>query len=85
MFTIERFEEDFHSLELLKSFCGEEIQYKYNKRTDTMHIDVNNMFENCEELYETFLSDSRNILTDEEDIDCFPDETENADYLESVE
>jgi hypothetical protein len=82
MFVINNFENDLHSMDLLVKFCGEDIDYRYDRKTDTMYVDLNNTFDNCEELYENFLSDSRNLTFEENMLDSLREDVEwgNQDY-----
>jgi len=80
VFVINNFEGDLHSFDMLVKFCGDDINYKYDKKTDTMYIDTKNAFDNCEELYETFLSDSRNLTFEEDVVKSEEDYMEPYDF-----
>ena len=63
MVVIDNFKADGHSLIMVRKFCGELIQFKYDSKTDTLIIDDKNKFNSgvLEDRFWNYLSDISNF------------------------
>ena len=63
MVVIDNFKADGHSLIMVRKFCGELIQFKYDSKVDTLVLDQKNKFNSnvLEDMFWNFLGNINNF------------------------